>query len=281
MKHPEHDNGLDEIEIHEDKPRGWYIPPPIRRMFEDRILNAEEVLLLTKIDALQDEKYGGCWASNRWLAKWWGKSPLWVSQTVAKFKELKLIKTKFFVKKRKTRRVIKVLFQGDGIHPHSIRKTIPYDKNHIPPYDKNHSKDNTSYYGEKGLRELRSGSNGLISNGKDQSSQLVQRYVEFTIKNRLHVGKTGSTINGWQKSIILGWEKRTRELLQQVEFAHVKKVLDWYFENWRETYTPKCQTMKRFCERFSDVEDAMRRSRNGHSNGETEYDSPAPRITYE
>lgn len=105
------------------------------------------------------------------------------------------------------------------------------------------------------------GLNGNTKNGCPYSAKLVEKFSEFTIRNRLHLGKRGSTKDGWEKATLKTWEKVTRELLDQLndDDAHyeVKLVMKWYFLHWKDEFVPKAHTMRAFCEKFSDLKAKM------------------------
>jgi hypothetical protein len=92
-----------------DHNRGIYIPIGVWKLFEERVLNAEQIILLGKINTLQDPERG-CWASNAWLAEWWGKSIRWVSKSISLFQKLGLVEYTF---SKKGERQIRVTFQPD------------------------------------------------------------------------------------------------------------------------------------------------------------------------
>src|SRR5678816_1414004 len=90
----------------EEKVRGWWFPIFLVELYESRTINAEEFLLLGKINSFAD-----CRVSNRWLAEWWGaKTPQWVSHTLNKLQKMGLIRLKFF---RDGRRRIRTCFTGE------------------------------------------------------------------------------------------------------------------------------------------------------------------------
>ena len=89
--------------------RGWFFPISIVRMLEKGIINAEQFVLLGKINALCDEKKG-CWASNRWIGQQLDKSSDHVSRMVSQLVELELIEVKVLEGNRRT---IWPLFQDD------------------------------------------------------------------------------------------------------------------------------------------------------------------------
>jgi len=277
MKYPYHDDHLGEIEIHEDNPRGRNIPPPIWRMYEDHKLIAEEVMLLIKIDALQDERYGGCWATNRYLGKWWNKTSHWVSETVAKFKKMGLVEVKLFPKGRKTRRVITVLFHGDAVYP----KREGCGLNHRGVCGLNHRNHNTTYYREKKTTARQNGETVAAGNfginGElpieegSRSFQLIKRYHKFSTAKKFHVRAIhpetkkvtyakGAGVGGWTRRTLKNWQAHCEALLQQHPYKKVKRLMLWYFDHCEDEWLPAmCRTMPSFCERFDGIEKAWRR----------------------
>lgn len=103
-------------------------------------------------------------------------------------------------------------------------------------------------------------------------AQLRKDFADFTIKNRLNLGLTGSTRKGWTPKILSHWESALRDFLDQLQDTNrFRRVLNWYFENWKTEYVPRCRTLPVFCKRFLDVEDSIKRNsrRNGHSDNES------------
>jgi predicted glycosyl hydrolase (DUF1957 family) len=96
-----------ENEKMEEVARGWWLPKYLIELYEKDQISLQELCLLGKIGALCDPKRG-CWASNKWLAKWWKKSPRWTIKTISKFHEMGLIKVDFF----KTKRRIHIKWEG-------------------------------------------------------------------------------------------------------------------------------------------------------------------------
>ena len=106
-------NGFEET--HKEVSRGWYFPASLIHLWETGIINAEQMMLLGKINALQT-KERGCWASNAWLGKWSNKHPRHVSRSVSYLQKLGLVKIKLIPKaNNSTERQIRVTFQPDEI----------------------------------------------------------------------------------------------------------------------------------------------------------------------
>lgn len=110
---------------------------------------------------------------------------------------------------------------------------------------------------------------GLPAKDESKEARLAQRFAEFTIKRRLHIGKKGSTHKGWSPRTIRQWTRKARDLIEQVgSYKKVKRTLLWYFEHFDDEYIPICHSFNRFAEKFSNVLMQKRRSENGHSKKE-------------
>ena len=70
--------------------RGWFLPVALTDLYEDQIINGEDLALLGKINSLCHKKEG-CWATNTYLAKWWHREPNWVSRCLSRYVDLGLI----------------------------------------------------------------------------------------------------------------------------------------------------------------------------------------------
>jgi len=248
--------------------QGWYFPPSIVCLYRQGEINAEEMMLLGKINALCHGS-GRCWASNKWLGEWWAKHPIWVSRCVSKFHKLGLITIKI---KEGYQREIRVDFQVVGVKEKSndpANKKLSRGKTKPLKTSTNELNDLTRGASHSRVGVL-SSSNG---EHQDRPSRLVGMFVELSIAQRWHVGKHGSTRSGWQKRIIQDWEKCCRELVAQLgeDWRRVRRVLKWYAVHCKDEYVPKCRTMKTFCERFTNLEDAIRRSNKGEDPEEEEF----------
>ena len=95
--------------------RGWHFPPCIVRLWDEQKLNDGEFTFLGIINALQDPKMGGCWASNEYLARRWHRVGRSVQRLIQYFIELGLLKSKMVKSSTGTLRILRVTFQGDDI----------------------------------------------------------------------------------------------------------------------------------------------------------------------
>ncbi len=81
---------MNENESHEKQFKGWFIPVHVVELFESKIINAKELILLATIDGLS--RLGqGCFASNKYLGDKVGISESRSRAMISHMKELKLI----------------------------------------------------------------------------------------------------------------------------------------------------------------------------------------------
>lgn len=258
------------VEAHREQPKGKYMPTAVWLMYDHtdekanrlspRILTAEEMMLLAKINALakRDE---GCTASNRWLGKWWGKSPHWVSESVSKFRKLKLIKVKYTTpKKCKTLRQIWTTFEEDA-SPTTIA---------MKPQGGDHHSDETTYhpvvkttattsydttYHTQRERRHCGKASPSTENGFFPSSE---RYSD-DVKDITHCLETkirkAHKLNGKVFNRIK-WYKHIHLLLQDVEddVDRVKTVLKSFYKLPHDEFTPVVESSESFRSKFTKIE---------------------------
>lgn len=241
-----------------------YFPLVFFQLYENKELNAEETMLLAKINMMQNlEK--GCFASNRWLGKWWGKHPTWVSKAINKFKKMGLVEVKLFTKgKNRTVRQVWIRSLIDETTPQTKVQDPHRQKCKTPLKEKCKQLRDTSYhYKSKNNTELRvrgahNGSSGaFFENGKEDAespiSKLCKLYQNFIITKRLHLGK--------KKPNIAKWKRACSELKDSLDgdLPRISKVLSWYFLNWKNPWVTHCHAMPTFCQNFHKIEKAMLR----------------------
>lgn len=237
--------------------RGTFLPVELMRLYESGTLNGEEVLLLAKIDALQDPKAGGCWASNQYLGKWWGKSDRWVSSSVTKFQELKLVE---------------VTQLGNGkriIHMPGVRR------NKTSTCSRNDSSTKVPY----GKEERRNGSRAaggeridkLLTGAEDTSraySTPVVLFAQFSQRRGFHKlppgpkgeerYKKGGQRGGWSRFTLDYWERLCVGLQSAAGTDKVEEVLLWYLRTYDSyEYVTKVQSFSKFVELFDKIQQAM------------------------
>lgn len=253
MRRMKPENNADQDEPKEFN-RGWYFPVSLVRLYEAGQINAEQMMLLGKINTLQHPKRG-CYASNQWLAKWWGKHATWVSENIGQFVEMGLVSVRLRTKKGRTERQIRVTYAGDtplektrwGIRENSVG-ALRENSNIL---------HDTSYHTRKqvvraGARSASFGLVGVDGNSKS-AARLCKLFQTFTIKHNLHVGRKPPNLRKWRAAC--------DELIEanRGDTARVKEVMVWYFENFRNEYLPTCYTLLTFCSRFLDIEKARAR----------------------
>ena len=257
--------------------RGWYFPVSLIRLYEEGIVNASELMLLGKINALCDPRKG-CWATNRWLAKWWGKHVVHGSRSISKFAELGSLK---LILKDGNRRIIKVKYNGDEMFTPRTKMFRGVNKNVQGGEQKCSGLHTyTNYINERthdARRGRRAGRGTIFPEERldDPPAKLAQLFVEFTVSKNLHKGRKGSTITGWKRHIVQAWEEECRKLVQNMggDWRKVRRVLKWYFEHWKDRYIPRCNTMKTFCERFGDLHsEYLRRLEEGKTEEQPEVE---------
>lgn len=239
--------------------RGTFLPVELIKLYESGTLNAEEVLLLAKIDALQDPKAGGCWASNQYLGKWWGKSDRWVSSTVAKFQQLKLVEV---VQLGDGKRII----QMPGV---SRNKTSTCRRNKTSikvPY----GKERTTGDGSAGRR----GSVIDVIVGPEDTSRAystpVVLFAHFSQRRGFHKlpsgpkgearYKKGGQKGGWSRFTLDHWQRIFHELSVMAGEDVVERVMVWYLRTYDSyEFVAKVQTFSKFVETFDKIQQAMAR----------------------
>lgn len=238
--------------------RGWYFPISLIRLFEEGVINASELMLLGKINSLCDPKKG-CWATNKWLAKWWGKNAHWVSRTINRFSELGLIKIKV---RDRNKRVIKVKFNGDqfsgrGGHftdqRRSLKRSGVVSKvGGLHTYTNNINEGNNS-------RESEFASSPSIFPGDVEDpflSKCSARLETFIrLSRKIHVRFKRHT-----------WISEFRQLLKALNGnkQRLKRVLSIYLKEPHDEFTPQAECARSFRLKFARIE----RWTEEHSNGE-------------
>lgn len=257
--------------------RGTFLPVELIRLYESRTINAEEVLLLSKLDALQDPKRGGCWASNEYLAGWWGKSGRWVSETISKFEELGLVRTS---QVEHGDRIIKVLSGGWKKSSRGVEEKFYVDR----------KKSSTKVATQRESRLAAPAADPLLDADEDSKppefSPEVKAYHTFSRRQGYHIlsrsGKEvryarGAHAGGWTLPVLKRWEQLFQELSERHGDAHVSKVLNFYLKHHDNEFAPEARTLGAFADKFDRIEKFMRRQlkvkeRDGSSDdGEPEW----------
>lgn len=251
-----------------DQFRGWFIPVSIVEHYEAGDLSEAEVLLLSKIDALQDKKRGGCWASNQFLAEWWGnRTDTWVSKTVSKFQKLKLVKVTQF---------------GDGARiittTFSLNSTSSCRLN-ASSTKLAKAKRYEAVNGHRSSRfDLKAPSH--ISEPPDLSPA-VRSYAQFTQGRKFHIRSRspkviyakGAQKGGWSRQTLLQWQRRYDELCESFGENKIKTIMRFFLHNYNHEFAPDARTLLAFAEKFDRIEKWYRRQLK--ERGEDGMDEPS------
>ncbi len=269
-------------EQHKDKFRGWFIPLQVCRLFESRTLNAEEILLLVKIDCLQDEENGDvCWASNDYLGRWWGKSGRWVRSTTAKFEKLGLIK---ITQLGDGRRHLKSLLFRRNETSRGVEENFQSRRNEtstkLPLREREEQIQDTTGEAGSGLFDLIPPENRPV-----KFSPPVIQFANWSRKKLFHIRipgtrpsyKKGGGANGWSYETLLRWEDVYKGMLKSLSPGEIIKTLS-RFINWEKDseYAPVIHTFPSFAEKYDRVlsfvkRERARRERAGEDPDEFEY----------
>lgn len=227
------------------------MPVPLMRLYESGEINGEELLLLAKIDALQDPKEGGCWASNQYLAKWWRKTDNWVSKTVSKLKVLGLVRV---IQLGDGKRIIKVQI--------GVFSKVSLDKS--PTKVAKAKRENEAVNGHRASFDLKPPE--IISEPPDLSPA-VRSYALFTQARKFHVRSRlpkviyakGGQKGGWARSTLIQWQRRYCELTEAFGKEKVNKVMRFFLHHYDHSFAPEARTFPAFAEKWDRIEKWYRR----------------------
>lgn len=247
---------------HKPVNRGWFFPIAIVTLLKKGTINEAEFVLLGLINELCNPS---CTASNNYLAEKWGKSKRWVEETISKFRDLGVVQARY--KKEAnglTKRWIKVTFAGDETTTEENfggyrRKTVLSTEENFGQSNKKEVTTARCADDAPGVGDS-SDTFGLDGKTFTMADELAQMFSDWTVKNGLHVGRSGSYMNGWTKRTMGNWARSCRQLLTQEESKEVRRVLVWYLRHWKDEYVPQCHSMRKFCERFVDIQRQMRKN---------------------
>lgn len=247
-------------------------------------------MLLIKIDALQDPKWGGCWASNAWLGNWWSKSVVWVSNTVSKLQKLGLVETS---QVGHGKRIIKTIYPLNktlrGVEENfnaPLKKTltkVPYGKERVgPPSGRGSLVDTFGIEGHpQQVREFSAG---------------VRLYADFSKRRGFHVTRLNGEVRyakggqegGWSRPVLEKWEKVWQDLCSRHGREKAQQVLTWFLKNYDLEFVPVAQTLPTFASKWDQIEKSMRREqlkaqqRNGDDpEPDEDQEQQTPRRSYE
>lgn len=277
MRYPAPSDDSAPAEMHDEESKGWWIPNEVLRLYSDvtsknerlspRQLNAEEMMLLSKIHALCQRK-NGCTASNGWLATWWDKKEWHVSTTLSKFREMGLLRVETT---KGNRRHLFTSFpaaekHGEGSCDKSPGAMCKTTRAHVVNHKGTDILEKTSKRTSTREAGAVPGESDFGLEEKDTTSHpkaslFVQKFLHLATQNRWLLGTKGFSKQGAPTPrTARQWRKAINELLQGASVAEVRDVMKWYFENWEGPFVPSCHTLPSFCDKFVKVRSAMQRS---------------------
>ena len=122
----------------------------------------------------------------------------------------------------------------------------------------------------------------------------VVMFAKYTIRSKLHILGVypntqrikyvkGATAGSWSPQTLAGWEACYLGLKERIgDPQKIERVVAWFIKNAHHEYTPTARTFPSFCEKFDQIEKALRRhtqSRNGeYRNGYQDEDEPRSKI---
>jgi hypothetical protein len=249
----------------QEQNQNWVFPRCLTRLYENRTIEADEMMLLGKIDAFHNLDKGGCFATNFFFSKWWGKSESVVSRAITKLRRLGLLETKTIVIPYGTRRIMRVTYAVKELGGVAMGDQGGVVKNSNRGVVKNSEQvQNTTYSVKKSTpcttaRKARVAqeelgnfgvSNNTANSEGDTPLSLVNRFIAFRFSRGWHKGCRRPNIPVWTRTIT---DLITLEGLQKVV-----NVMNWYFQNWNKKGVTTPHDLTTFCQRFTSLDKAMR-----------------------
>ena len=232
--------------------RGIWIPANVWFMFLKKEIGSTELHLLATIDSLVTPETG-CFASNEYLGEILGVRPDYIARLISKLKKKKLIRQVKFDGRRRFLETVWSRVELDRMHNADL-DTSPTPSSPLGKIDKKaHTKSGFGFEVEEDKPE------------PFDKSLSIQLQATLPPKKR-------------KRQIPKSWPEQFR--LLRTEDEHTKEeieiALDWYCENYKDKWTPKCYTPKIFREKFDRVVAAMKRSET--ENPTVEISDDAERI---
>lgn len=211
--------------------RGW-IPAQAYEMLESKEIGMSEFVLLGLIVSLQKGKSSeGCWATNSYLGKRLGLSPIRVSKIIQSLKKLDLIEVKQTgVKGREKRVMISKLDVGEKDDPGSSKKTTLLAST---PIREEITKKKSVFRSRSARFTTHSGEHDmpifpeLVSNHRQNNNKYLP--VARKMSNRLVKTKLLLRIPG--EKTLNRWANDLRLLAEAVGDIKVKNAVKWVVKN--------------------------------------------------
>jgi len=264
--------------------RGWYFPKVIILLFEEHKIDAMDLVLLGRINALCSSDQG-CWASNEYFQGWLELSRRAITRRISNLQRLGLLRVEVeqLGVNRGARRRIYVMFQGDGVVPaangpnkrsYSCRKRPVYSTVVLLRKTTQAGRAEASACG-LGFFNLEEKEKIKVKHPR-ASARLVKTFYIYLVKHRLHLNRSDLPRNNPKKKkhTLHSWIQAASVLIDQAgDIQYIYRVMKWYFEHRRNIYLSDIRSMTTFVEKFFRVEKVMLRE-----EGQREV---SPQITIE
>jgi len=237
-----------------EKPLYYSIIPADIRYCNKLTANAK--ILYSEITALSN-KEGYCWATNHYFAKLYKKNKMTISMWIQSLEDNGFIKCEiknnnmrriYIIGYKKIYREVQKNMRGD------IEKSIGgYKKIYRGDIEKSIGLYNTKYNNKTNTVARKPG-DGLISeNKKKDFSEKCAIRLENVVRSKRKIMRK---VNRKQ------WIAHFREFRNKsgMKKQRISKVLTWYIKHFGEEFTPIAYSAKTFCDKFLNIEDAMRRT---------------------
>lgn len=205
--------------------KGVWIP---KKIYLDKNLSWTEKILLVEIDSLDQGR--GCYASNKYLAKFLQKSESRIANLICKLRKQGMVRNRRFDGRK---RYISLTENGKSALPKTGSILENSNKNLLAAKNR------------QGELKLKKAKKLTFSN---KCSQKLEKVIR---KKRKICRKID------QKK----WTQQFQKFRSttKIKKSRITKILNWYIEHIGEKYVPKAYSAKGFCEKFMQIEDAYER----------------------
>lgn len=235
-------------------------------------ITTTEFALLGIVDSFVTPFGPGCWASNKYLARRIHKTVSNVQKMLKKLKTLTLLRVAYENVRGKVRRTLETDWSraGMGRQRRGWNERVKDGTSStrgvesIPPHKREEIQEEINYR-SGGARD--GGEEVTMSFGLSSPKQTP---TEVTSKDQYRANKLKQAVTK-KKAINRRWSLKTwthqfhllaRDLNQ--DHARLDKVLDWFCSNLDDRYVPLAHSAKGFRDKFTRIEEAMKR-RQGKS----------------
>jgi len=218
--------------------RGIWIPATVWFMFLNKEIGATELHLLATIDSLVTPEKG-CYASNKYLGEILGVRPDYIARLISKLKHKDLIKQVKFDGRRRYLETVWSRVELDRLSSSELEDNPP------PPSP---------------LGKVKNKAHPAGGFGFEPEEEETTHHAPFDKAAALQL-QTTLPPNKQKQRLPKTWPNHFRLLrtADNIPKEMIEAALDWYCENYRDQWTPKCYTAKIFRDKFDRVVAAMKR----------------------